>query len=224
MVASYTQLLERRYKDQLDADASEFIAYAVDGVVRMQQLINDLLTFARVDMRGKAFGPVACQEIVQQALDALQNALKESNATVTYDTLPTVVADASQLRQVFQNLLGNAVKFRSTHPLRIHISATRSEKEWIFSVRDNGIGIEPQYAERIFVIFQRLHSRDQYPGTGIGLALCRKIVERHGGRIWVESQAGQGATFYFTIPTMPGPQPRLNYPMQDHSPTGRAPP
>jgi PAS domain S-box-containing protein len=200
MVSSYTQLLARRYQDQLDQDAHEFIGYAVDGAERMQRLINDLLAYSRVGTRGKPFGKTDCQQVVQETLANLQTAIEETDATVTHDPLPTVIADASQLIEVFQNLVSNAIKFHSQALPTIHIGAQRQDGEWVFSVRDNGIGIEPRYYERIFVIFQRLHPRDEYPGTGIGLALCKRIVERHGGRIWVESELGEGATFYFTIP------------------------
>jgi light-regulated signal transduction histidine kinase (bacteriophytochrome) len=200
MVSSYTQLLARRYRDRLDDDAREFIGYAVDGVNRMQSLIADLLSFSRVGSRGGAFEPVELDRVLERALANLQTAIEESGAQVTHDPLPTVRADPVQLGQLFQNLVGNAVKFRGEAPPRVHVSAERRGGEWRFAVRDNGIGIEPEYVERIFVIFQRLHGRGEYPGTGIGLAICKKIVERHGGRIWVESAAGQGSTFYFTLP------------------------
>jgi signal transduction histidine kinase len=200
MVSSYTQLLARRYQDQLDQDAHEFIGYAVDGAERMQRLINDLLGYSRVGSRGKPFGKTDCQQVLQETLANLRTTIDETDATVTHDPLPTVIADEPQLVQVLQNLVSNAIKFRGQAPPVVHIGAERKHDEWVFSVRDNGIGIDPQYYERIFVIFQTLHPRDQYPGTGIGLALCKRIVERHGGRIWVESQLGQGATFYFTIP------------------------
>ncbi|HXF92607.1 MAG TPA: ATP-binding protein [Nitrospiraceae bacterium] len=200
MVASYTQLLARRYRGKLDADADEFIGYAVDGAVRMQQLINDLLAYSRVTSHGHAFEPTDCQALVRDVLLNLRVAIEESGAVVTYDRLPTVMADGAQLGRVFQNLVGNAIKFRGREPPRVHIAVERRDAEWRFAVRDNGIGIDPQYANRIFVLFQRLHSREEYPGTGIGLAICKKVVERHGGRIWVESEAGKGATFYFTLP------------------------
>jgi PAS domain S-box-containing protein len=200
MVSSYTQLLARRYEDQLDQDARDFITYAVDGAGRMQRLINDLLAYSRVGTRGQAFLETDSGQVLEQAVANLRPAIEESAAVVTHDALPTIVADGSQLMQVFQNLLGNAIRFRAdTRPV-IHVGAQRRDGEWLFSVSDNGIGIEPQYHDRIFIIFQRLHPRDEYPGTGIGLALCKRIVERHGGRIWVESELGQGATFYFTIP------------------------
>lgn len=200
MVASYTQLLARRYRDKLDDDAREFIGYAVDGVGRMQSLIADLLAFSRVGSRGGAFEPVALDRVVERAKANLEAAIEESAAEITTDPLPTVEGDPVQLGQLFQNLIGNAVKFRGESPPRVHVSARREGGDWRISVRDNGIGIEPEYAERIFVIFQRLHGRAEYPGTGIGLAICKKIVERHGGRIWVESADGEGSTFHFTLP------------------------
>ena len=200
MVSSYTQLLARRYQGKLDAAADEFIAYAVDGANRMQGLINDLLAYSRVGTRAKGIEPTDCTAGLDQALANLKAAIEKSGAVVTHDPLPTVMADDLQLVQLLQNLIGNAIKFHVEKPPCIHVSAEQKGSEWVFSVRDNGIGIDPQYAERIFVIFQRLHTREEYPGTGIGLAICRKIVERRGGRIWVESQPGIGSTFYFTIP------------------------
>ena len=200
MVASYTQLLARRYQGKLDADADDFIAYAVDGANRMQRLINDLLAYSRVGTQSKALEPTDSEVVLEQVLANLQATVAESDAVVTHDALPTVLADETQLAQLFQNLVGNALKFHNAQPPQVHISAERKGQEWLFSVRDNGIGLEPQYAERIFIIFQRLHSKADYPGTGIGLAICKRIVERHGGRIWLESQPGQGATFYFTLP------------------------
>ena len=200
MVASYTQLLAKRYQDKLDADARDFIAYAVDGATRMQALIADLLNYSRIGTRGKPFRPSSCEAVLERVLASLKLATNESGATVSHDSLPTVLGDDVQLGQLFQNLLVNAIKFRTEAPPRIHLSAERNGKVWTFSVRDNGIGIAAEYAERIFMIFQRLHSKNEYPGTGIGLAVCKKIVERHGGRIWVQSQPGSGATFFFTIP------------------------
>jgi light-regulated signal transduction histidine kinase (bacteriophytochrome) len=200
MVSSYTQLLARRYKGRLDADADDFIAYAVDGAYRMQRLINDLLAYSRVGTRGKEFEPTDCSVFFDQALANLKVTIEESGAVVDRGPLPTVMADKLQIGQLLQNLIGNAIKYHGDEPPRVHVSAEQKGNEWVFSVRDNGIGIDPQFAERIFVIFQRLHNREEYPGTGIGLAICKKIVERHGGRIWLESQVGTGATFYFTIP------------------------
>lgn len=204
MVASYTQLLARRYGDKLDDDAREFIAFAVDGVTRMQSLINDLLAFSRVGTRGEAFERTDTTAIVDRVLVNLGPAIEEAGATITRDELPAVYADSGQLNQVFQNLIANAMKFHQPdQPSRVHLSAKRGVGEWIFSVADNGIGIAPEFADRIFVLFQRLHSRTEYPGTGIGLAICKKVVERHGGRIWLESEPGEGTTFLFTIPDHP---------------------
>ena len=200
MVASYTQLLEKRYKGSLDADAEEFIAYAVDGARRMQNMIQSLLSYSRVGTRGKPFEPTECESVFEQALANLKLTIDESGAGVTHDPLPRVTADETQLIQLFQNLLANAIKFRGEEQPRIHVSAKEDSNECLFSVSDNGIGIDPEYFDRIFVIFQRLHGREEYPGTGIGLSVCKRIVERHGGRIWVESQPGEGSTFHFAIP------------------------
>ncbi len=200
MVSSFTQLLGKRYRGKLDQDADEFISYAVDGATRMQRLINDLLAYSRVGTRGKPFKPVDCQAIFRETRDNLMKVIEESGAVITHESLPTVPGDEVQLLQLFQNLVANAIKFRSQTPPQIRVSAQKSGPEWVFAFKDNGIGIAPEHQERIFSIFQRLHHRSEYPGTGIGLALCKKIVERHGGRIWVESQPGQGSTFYFSIP------------------------
>lgn len=200
MVASYVQLLAKRYRGQLDSDADEFIAYAVDGAKRMQHLINDLLAYSRVTSQGHVFEPVDCNGVLEEVLNNVRVAVEESRAVVTHDPLPTVMADERQLVQLFQNLIANAIKFHGKEPPIVHLSAEQQSGEWLFSVRDHGIGMDAQYAERIFVIFQRLHDREEYPGTGIGLAICKKIVERHGGKIWVVSETGQGATFYFTLP------------------------
>ena len=223
MIASYTQLLERRYKDKLDKDAHEFIQYAVEGAMRMQVLINDLLNYSRLGTRGKPFAETDGNEVLARALENLKIAIQDAGAKVTHTPLPTIMADGTQLIQLLQNLISNAIKFRSKAAPEVHIAAELKPapkigslqaaepkspiggppsvaKEWLFSIRDNGIGIESQYFERIFVIFQRLHTREQYAGTGIGLAICKKIVERHGGRIWVESTPGSGTTFFFTIP------------------------
>ena len=200
MVASYTQLLAKRYQGKLDSDADEFIAYAVDGANRMQILINDLLAYSRVGTKGKDFEMINCDTVLKNTLANLQKAIEENNVEVTNDPLPTVMADDVQLGQLFQNLIGNAIKFRRDNPPRVHITAGKNESKWVFSVRDNGIGIEKEYADRIFIIFQRLHGKNEYPGTGIGLAISKKIVERHGGRIWMDSEPGRGSTFHFTIP------------------------
>ena len=200
MVSSYMQLLKRRYQGKLDSDADEFIAYAVDGATRMQTLINDLLAFSRVGTRGMPMVLISSEIALNMALTNLQLAIEESNAVITHDPLPSVLADQTQLVQLLQNLIGNSIKFRDSETPQIHISARRTESEWMFSVRDNGIGFDPKFTERIFEIFQRLHSRTAYPGTGIGLAICKRIIQRHGGRVWVESQPGEGATFYFTLP------------------------
>jgi PAS domain S-box-containing protein len=200
MVASYTQLLARRYKGKLDADADEFIAFAVDGASRMQRLIQDLLAYSRVGSKGMNLLDISSEDALQQALVNLRGAIEESGALVTHDPLPTVLADEMQLIQLFQNLVANAIKYQKPGIPQVHVSAARNiEKKWQFSVRDNGLGIDPQYFERIFGLFQRLHKREEFAGTGIGLAICKKIVERHGGRISVESQAGQGSTFRFTL-------------------------
>lgn len=200
MVTSYLQLLEKRYSDRLDADAQEFIGYAVDGATRMKRLITDLLSYSRVGTHGRSFERMSCTEVVQQALRNLEVAIAEAEATILYGDLPWIVADAAQLVQVFQNLIGNAIKFRGEHKPCIQIEATLQDTTWLFCVRDNGIGFEPEYADRIFVIFQRLHSRAEYSGTGMGLAICKKIIERHGGTIWAESSPHQGSCFYFTLP------------------------
>jgi PAS domain S-box-containing protein len=200
MITSYLELLERRYKGQLDAKADTFIAYAVDGASRMQTLINDLLNYSRVGRQDRDFQAVDCEQIFEQVLANLQVAIAKNKAIVTCAPLPQVYGNSSQLIQLFQNLLGNAIAFHREEPPQIEISVASVEGQWLFSVRDNGIGIENEYLDRIFIIFQRLHSKTEYPGTGIGLAVCKKIVERHGGQIWVESQPDRGSTFYFTLP------------------------
>jgi len=200
MVASYTQLLSKRYKGKLDADADEFIAFAVDGASRMQRLIQDLLAYSRVGRKGMGLVKISSEDALKQALVNLRGAIEESNAVVTHDPLPTVLADEMQLIQLFQNLVANAIKYQKPGVPLVHISAAKGgAKKWLFSVRDNGLGIDPQYFDRIFGLFQRLHKREEFAGTGIGLAICKKIVERHGGRISVESQPGHGSTFYFTL-------------------------
>jgi len=200
MVASYTQLLARRYKGRLDSDADEFIAYAVDGCNRMQELIQDLLSYSRVGASTDAMRQTSCEDALARAVKNLQATIEASKAIVDHDPLPAINTDGTRLVQVFQNLIGNAIKYRGAELPQIHISAREAGREWIFSVRDNGMGIEPQYFDRIFVIFQRLHGQKEYQGTGIGLAMCKKILDRLGGRIWVESQVSKGSTFYFALP------------------------
>jgi PAS domain S-box-containing protein len=199
-VASCVQLLQKRYEGKLDERADEFITHAVDGTKRMQTLINDLLAYSRISTHAKAFESTDCGQVLEEALANLAVAIGESNAEVTHSVLPTVSGDSTQLTQLFQNLIGNGLKFRGELPPKIHIGAALKKGEWFFSVADNGIGMEPQFFERVFQVFQRLHTRKKYQGTGIGLAICKKVVERHGGHIWIESEPGKGATFCFTIP------------------------
>ena len=204
-VASFTQLLAQRYQGKLDADADEFISYAVDGCNRMKELIQDLLAYSRAGAEGKALAEISGENALQRATHALEMIIKESGAIVTHDLLPTITTDLGQLTQVFQNLVGNAIKYRGVEVPQVHVSARQNGgNEWIFSVRDNGLGIDPQYFEKIFVIFQRLHGREAFAGTGIGLSICKKIVERLGGRIWVESLIKKGSTFYFALPERNG--------------------
>jgi PAS domain S-box-containing protein len=200
MVSSYTQLLGKRYGDKLQGDAQEFMHYIVDGAARMKQLIEDLLAYSRVGTKGKEFKSVSVEVPLRKAITNLRAAIEESSAAVTWDPLPTVDADEMQLAQLFQNLMGNALKFRGQGVPRIHVSAEEHDGEWHITIADNGIGIEPQYFERIFMLFQRLHTMGEYPGTGIGLAICKKVVERHAGRIWVTSTPGEGSQFHFTLP------------------------
>ena len=210
MVASYTALLARRYKGKLDSDADEFIAFAVDGASRMQHLIQDLLAYSRVGSKGKELISTSSERALQQAIINLRGAIEGSGALVTHDPLPTVMADEMQLTQLFQNLVGNAIKYRRPGVPSVHIAARQNGiKKWIFSVQDNGLGIESQYFDRIFGMFQRLHKREEFEGTGIGLAICKKIVERHGGAISVESAVGQGSTFRFPLAAAAvNPEPR----------------
>jgi signal transduction histidine kinase len=199
IIISYVQLLERRYQGKLDADADLFLHYIVDGAMRMKALINGLLDYSRLGRYGRPFTKTDCSAVLQQVLTNMQMTIAEAGAVVHCDPLPTLLADELQLGQLWQNLISNAIKFSGAQP-EIFVSARREGEEWLFWVQDNGIGLNVEYAERIFAIFQRLHTLEEYPGTGIGLAICKKIVERHNGRIWVESQPGEGATFYFTIP------------------------
>ncbi len=200
MVAAYTQLLAERYRGQLDEQADKYISYAVDGATRMQTLIQDLLAFSRAGRQGTDLESTDCNEVVEQALKNLQAAIRESDARVDLGSLPSVMANRAQLVQLFQNLIGNAIKFRGNEPPVIQVDAERQEDEWLFTITDNGIGIAPEYRQDIFTVFKRLHTRAEYPGNGIGLAICRKIIEQHGGRIWVESQPGRGSSFKFTLP------------------------
>ncbi len=204
MVARYVYLLARRYKGKLDSDADKFIDHVLYGTNRMQRLINDLLAYSRVDSEGKDFAPANCEKVFDRTIVNLKKVIEESDAAVSHDPLPTVMADESQLIQLFQHLIGNAIKFREDEPPGVHVSVEKRENEWLFSVQDNGIGIDPEHFERIFMIFQRLNSEAKYRGAGIGLSISRKIVERHGGRIWVNSEPGKGSTFYFTIPIADG--------------------
>lgn len=205
-VTSYLQLLQKKYRDRLDADANEFIGFAVDAALRMRSLIRDLLEYSRVERRGKPLEPTDSGAIVQNATHNLASVIAEEGATLEIDPLPRVMADPAQLTSLFQNLIGNAIKYRREDaPPVIRIGAERRGNCWQFSVVDNGIGMDPQYHERIFMIFQRLHGVGTYEGTGIGLAVCKRIVERHGGRIWVQSRAGEGAAFFFTLPAIPSP-------------------
>lgn len=204
MIASFLQLLERRYWDKIDIDANEFISYAVDAATRMQQMINDLLAFSRVGTRGKPFENVNSKNALDLAIANLALLIEENDAIITQSSLPIVYADPLQLTQIFQNLITNAIKFRRADPPRIHVSSERKDGKWVFSVKDNGIGIDSKHFNRIFLIFQRLNTKRMYPGSGIGLSICKKVVERHGGRIWVESQPGKGATFFFKIPIIDG--------------------
>lgn len=192
--------LRRRHKDKLDPDAEKIIGYAIDGINSMKALINDLLAYARVGTKSEDFKAVHCNDIASRAIANLQTDIGEKGALVTYDNLPEVFADNIQMTQLLQNLIGNGIKFCKDKTPHVHIAVKQKGSEWVFSVRDNGIGIDPKDADRIFNIFQRLHSNTEYSGTGIGLAICKKIVDRHGGRIWVESEPGKGATFFFTIP------------------------
>ena len=200
VIKGFLNLFEKRYKDKLDEKGREFIGFTIDGAKRMQDLIRDLLEYSRVGHKGKEFKPTECSVILERVLFNLKAAIEGSGAQVTYNNLPTIMADATQFTSLFQNLIGNAIKFHGAEAPKVHISAERKGDEWLFSVSDNGIGIDPKFIDRIFVVFHRLHTRNEYPGTGIGLALCKKIVEHHGGHIWVESELQKGSTFHFTLP------------------------
>ncbi len=204
MVISYLSLLDRKYKDQLDPKAQEYIHYAVDGGKRMRELIDDLLEYSRIETKGRKFAPVAMNEVVEDVIKVLKVPIEESKAKIVVGPLPTIMADGTQMAQVMQNLLSNAIKFHGPERPIVHISASQAPREWVFAVKDNGIGLNMEHTTMLFQMFQRLHTRSEYPGTGVGLAIAKKIVERHGGRILVESEEGKGATFYFTIPKAGG--------------------
>ena len=206
MVASYTELLEEKYKGKLDKKADKYIGYAVDGAKRMQGLINDLLVLSRVNTRGKPFEPVDCGVLVKKVLHSMKRTIDEKEAVIQVGSLATVIGEETQLFQLFQNLIGNAIKFQGAEKPQVKIDAYQQNSEWIFSVQDNGIGIDPQFFARVFIIFQRLHERGAYQGTGIGLSISKKIVERHGGKIWIESEPDKGSTFYFSLPDNPEPK------------------
>jgi len=203
MITSYLQLLQRRYQGKLDDKADKYIYFAVDGASRMQNLINDLLEFSKVTINAKEPKNTSCEFILNQALSNLKMVIKDNRVTISHDPLPDVMVDSTQLGQVFQKLILNGIKFHSEDTPKIHIAADKKASEWVFSVQDNGIGIDPQYSERIFEIFKRLHTRDKYSGTGIGLSICKRIIEGHDGCIWVESDLYKGSTFYFTLPINP---------------------
>jgi len=200
MITSYLELLLSHAREKMGEEEREFVGYALDGARRLQTLIGDLLAYARVDTRSRPLEPTDCGRVLDTVLANLKVAITENQAVIEREPLPTVQGDSIQLTQVFQNLIGNAIKFHGTAPPKISIGARRNDEEWIFFVKDNGIGIDPKNLDRIFVLFQRLHTRREYSGTGMGLAICKKIVERHGGRIWAESRPGQGTTFFFTMP------------------------
>ena len=200
LIAGYVQLLAQRTKGRLDAEADDLIASALEGVAQMQEQINGLLEYSRVITTGAEFQPTACEDAFAEAISSLRKSIEESAAVIGHQSLPVVLADAPQIRTVFHNLIANALTFRSADPPRVVVRAEQSGSEWVFAVQDNGIGLDPQYAGRIFQLFQRLHTRTERPGAGVGLAVVKRIVERHGGRVWVESEPGKGATFYFTIP------------------------
>jgi light-regulated signal transduction histidine kinase (bacteriophytochrome) len=202
LIGSYVQLLQKKYGNRLGPEADEYIGYVVSSVKRMDELIGDLLTYSRIGTRDHEFEESDCEAILKWTIMNLQMAIQENGAVITHDSLPTLHADQSHVIQLFQNLLSNAIKYRGTEPPQIHVSAKRDGNHWLFSIQDNGLGIEPKYHKQIFGIFQRLHGRE-LPGTGIGLAVCQRILERHGGRIWVDSEPGKGSTFYFTLPLSP---------------------
>jgi chemotaxis family two-component system sensor kinase Cph1 len=199
-ISAFLKLFEKKYKGRLDEKADEYIGFTIDGVTRMDALLNDLLELSRFGGKARKMKPVNCAVALEQAIYDLHSAIEQSGMKITYDSLPTVLANESHLTRLFQNLISNSIKFRSENKPNVHVSAKQKGDRWVFSVRDNGIGIDQKFFDRIFVVFQRLHTREEYPGTGMGLAMCKKIVEQHGGKIWVESELGKGSTFYFTLP------------------------
>jgi PAS domain S-box-containing protein len=215
MVSNHVQLLSRRYRGKLDQDADEFIDFALEGTNRLKSLISDLLAYSKIGASGRKFAPMEMETVLDRALETYRSVLEDSGGSLTHDTLPLVSGDDDQMVQLLQNLIDNSIKFRSQEPPRIHVGARQLSERWLLFVRDNGIGIDAQYTERVFVIFQRLHSRDDYPGTGIGLAICRKIIERHGGHIWVDSEPGKGATFYFTLSPVQDQPPSITQPIME---------
>ena len=201
MVSSYLDLLERKYEGKvLDIKAKEYMDFAIDGADRMRRMIDDLLTYSRVGTQGRSFSAVRMEEVLETALKDLRKSIEDSSASITSTSLPEIDANRTQMLVLLENLIGNAIKFRGTEPPRINISARCADEEWTFCIEDNGIGIDLKQKDRVFQMFQRLNDRERYEGTGIGLAIAKKIVERHGGRIWLESEVGKGTTFYFTIP------------------------
>lgn len=206
VIGGYIKRLQKKYKDVFDADAEEIVNTVTDGVSRMEKMINGLLSYARVETEGREFKWISAEKVFDSAIAGIKNSIEESGAVVTRDAIPDFMGDEVQLSQVFQNLIGNAIKFRAKDPPSIHVSAELNNDEWVFTVRDNSIGIAPENFEKIFGIFKRVYSKTEYPGCGIGLALCKKIVERHGGRIWVKSETGKGSVFYFTIPVAKQPE------------------
>jgi light-regulated signal transduction histidine kinase (bacteriophytochrome) len=200
MVTMYLSLLEDRYRDQLDDQAKKYMDFAIEGGTRSVDLLRDLLDYSRIDNQGRPYVPLDMEAVFCTAVKNLLSQIREDGATITHDSLPTIIADEVQMVQVMQNLPSNAVKFHSVEPPRVHVSCQDLGKSWLFSVEDNGIGVDPRHIDRLFVLFQRLHSSQRYKGTGIGLAICKKVIERHGGRIWFDSRLDHGTTFYFTVP------------------------
>ncbi len=201
-ISTCLQILEKDYKSKLDSDADQLIQYALDAVPRMKALMSDLLSYSRINRKGAPFVQTDCEKVLEKTLLNLGPSIEETKAKVTHDPLPKLSVDPTQMMQVFQNLISNAIKFRGDNAPRVHISSTNAGEDWVFSVKDNGIGIEPRYLEKIFALFQRLHTKTSYEGTGVGLAIVKKIIERHRGQIWAESEPGKGSTFCFTIPTL----------------------